>query len=62
MKGIFYLLMDETLNCSGTSHTVCNKIKLSFLKKTAQNPFFKSQNFVLQGQTDIVAGNSGYSL
>ena len=46
---------------SGTAHAVSHKLQTSFLKNCSKS-ILQSQNFVSQGQTDILAGNSGYSL
>ena len=46
---------------SGTAHAVSHKLQISFLKNCSKS-ILQSQNFVLQGQTDIGAGNTGYSM
>ena len=46
---------------SGTAHVVSYKIKKPFLKNCSKSILW-SQISVSQGQTDIWAGNSGYSL
>ena len=46
---------------SGTAHAVSHKLQISFLKNCSKS-ILQSQNFVSQGQTDIEAGITGYSL
>ena len=46
---------------SGTAHAVSHKLHISFLKNCSKS-ILQSQNFISQGQTDILAGNTGYSL
>ena len=46
---------------SGTAHAVSHKLQNSFLKNCSKS-ILQSQTFVSQGQTDIGAGNTGYSL
>jgi len=58
MKGMFDLLMDETLHCK--RHFTCSQYQnKDYFLNTAQNPFPR-QISVSQGHTDIAAGNSGY--
>jgi len=46
---------------SGTAHAVSHKLRISFLKNCSKS-ILQSQNFVSQGQTDIGAGNTRYSM
>ena len=61
MKGMFDLFMDETFHCKW--YCTCSESlnKEIFLKNCLKSILY-SQTSVSQGHTDILAGNSGYSL